>query len=109
MYYFSIFRERLAKAKRLARFKDELAEVTHNKLGSVDVRDNNTNRNEHSTTERDKYMSSQSLESSRNLAHGNSMPDYEALESSSIIIGLCPDMCPGIFLNVMVINLNIFP
>ncbi|XP_038891506.1 SAC3 family protein B isoform X2 [Benincasa hispida] len=86
-------RERLAKAKRLARFKDELDEVTHNKLGSVDVRDN-TNRNGQSTTDRDKYMSSQSLESSRNLAHGNSMPDYEALESSSIIIGLCPDMCP---------------
>ncbi|XP_022955623.1 SAC3 family protein B [Cucurbita moschata] len=86
-------RERLAKAKRLARFKVELVEVAHSKLGSMDARDN-SNRNEHSTTERDKCMSNQSLESSTNLAQGNSMPDYEALESSSIIIGLCPDMCP---------------
>jgi len=99
--YFSIVRERLAKAKRLARFKVELVEVAHSKLGSMDARDN-SNRNEHSTTERDKCMSNQSLESSTNLAQGNSMPDYEALESSSIIIGLCPDMCPGILLNVMV-------
>ncbi|XP_008438746.2 SAC3 family protein B isoform X2 [Cucumis melo] len=86
-------RERLAKAKRLARFKLELDEVTHNKMGGVDVMDN-TNRNECSTTERDKYMSSQSLDLSRNLAHGNAISDNDALESSSIIIGLCPDMCP---------------
>ncbi|XP_011651006.1 SAC3 family protein B isoform X3 [Cucumis sativus] len=85
-------RERLAKAKRLARFKVELDDVTQNKMGGVDVMDN-TNRNECSTTERDKFMSSQSLDSSRNLAHGNSIPDND-VESSSIIIGLCPDMCP---------------
>lgn len=98
--YFSIVRERLAKAKRLARFKDELVGVSHNNLGSVDVRDN-TSKNENSTAEKKKYMSNQSSELSRNLADGNH-PDYEALESSSIIVGLCPDMCPGILLNVMI-------
>lgn len=100
-FFFPIVRERLAKAKRLARFKLELDEVTHNKMGGVDVMDN-TNRNECSTTERDKYMSSQSLDLSRNLAHGNAISDNDALESSSIIIGLCPDMCPGTLLNVMI-------
>ena len=104
MCSFPIVRERLAKAKRLARFKVELDDVTQNKMGGVDVMDN-TNRNECSTTERDKFMSSQSLDSSRNLAHGNSIPDND-VESSSIIIGLCPDMCPGTLLNLMV-NLKI--
>lgn len=65
----------------------------------MDERDNG-NKNEHSMADPNKYLSNQSLELSGNVADGN-MPDYEALESSSIIVGLCPDMCPGILLNMM--------
>ncbi|OVA11392.1 SAC3/GANP/Nin1/mts3/eIF-3 p25 [Macleaya cordata] len=81
-------REVQAKAKRLARFKVELnqpAESSHdvskNKLSG--------NRHDQALVERRKFVAEQPGE-----AAGDFILDAEGLESSSVIVGLCPDMCP---------------
>lgn len=83
-----------AKAKRLARFKVELSEDVQI---SPDVANQrvSTNRREQSAVERQKVVGAPSLESAKDYPNDNSLFDYEGLETSSIIIGLCPDMCPG--------------
>ncbi|XP_044486042.1 SAC3 family protein B-like isoform X3 [Mangifera indica] len=86
-------REMQAKAKRLARFKFELSEDVQT---SPDVADQiiSTNRHGQSAGERQKIVGAPSLESEKDYPNDNSPSDYESLETSSIIIGLCPDMCP---------------
>ncbi|XP_031286799.1 SAC3 family protein B isoform X1 [Pistacia vera] len=85
-------REMQAKAKRLARFKVELSEDVQT---SPDVSNQrvSTNRREQSAVERQKVVGAP-LESAKDYPNDNSLSEYEGLETSSIIIGLCPDMCP---------------
>lgn len=84
-----------AKAKRLARFKVELSQ---NVQGSPDFADqlDSVNRNEESIAERKKYAGNQSAEPTVDLSHTQVLSDFDGPEPSTIIIGLCPDMCPGI-------------
>ncbi|XP_044498043.1 SAC3 family protein B isoform X3 [Mangifera indica] len=86
-------REMQAKAKRLARFKVELSEDVQISPDFADQRVS-TDRQEQSAVERQKIVGAPSLESSKDYLNENSLSDYEGLETSSIIIGLCPDMCP---------------
>ncbi|KAK4283579.1 hypothetical protein QN277_000515 [Acacia crassicarpa] len=85
-------REMLAKAKRAARFKVDLSKSEWNDSDSVD-RKASASRNEQSLLEQ-KYDGGHSIQSSVNDANGHAFSDPEALKTSYIIIGLCPDMCP---------------
>lgn len=72
LYLYVRCRETQAKAKRFARFKVELG---------------------------------QSVQSSPDIANRkipSNRPDHDGLEQPSIIIGLCPDMCPGMSLIFLV-------
>ncbi|KAG6726602.1 hypothetical protein I3842_02G088700 [Carya illinoinensis] len=86
-------REMEAKAKRLARFKVELSQ---NVQGSPDFADqlDSANRNEESIEERKKYAGNQSAELTEDISHAHVLSDFDGQEPSTIIIGLCPDMCP---------------
>ncbi|KAE9599025.1 hypothetical protein Lalb_Chr15g0087191 [Lupinus albus] len=85
-------REMLAKAKRLARFKVELSKSEQN---SADVADQKAsgNRHEQSVLEQ-KHVAGHLMDSSGNFTNGHAVSDYEGSETSKVIIGLCPDMCP---------------
>ncbi|KAI9194620.1 hypothetical protein LWI28_007679 [Acer negundo] len=80
-------REMQAKAKRLARFKVELSE---NVEKSPDVAD----RQELSAVEMQKFVGEHSIGSSRDYPNDSTTSDYEGSGTSSVIIGICPDMCP---------------
>ena len=43
-----------------------------------------------------KYVRGNLMDSARNFTNGLAVSDNEGLETSNLIIGLCPDMCPGI-------------
>ena len=87
--------EMLAKAKRLARFKVELSKSEQN--GS-DVTDQKASANRHAQSILEqKHVGGHSVELTHNFTNGPNFSDYEGTETSSIIIGLCPDMCPGIY------------
>ena len=87
--------EMLAKAKRLARFKVELSKSEQN---SSDVTDQKASANRHTQSILEqKHVGGHSVELTRNFTNGHNFSDYEGTETSSIIIGLCPDMCPGIY------------
>lgn len=92
----SLFSEMLAKAKRLARFKVELSKSEQN---NTDIPDQKAfaNRHEQSVLEQ-KYVRGHSMHSASNFTNGRTVSDNDGLETSNVIIGLCPDMCPGIFL-----------
>lgn len=83
-------REMQAKAKRLARFKVELDQTMSS---SPDVVNQNIsgNRNERPWVEKRKYVGEQSVEMEGDFPNLSENAD---LESSSIITGFCPDMCP---------------
>ncbi|KAJ7980171.1 SAC3 family protein like [Quillaja saponaria] len=85
-------RELQAKAKRLARFKVELSK---SEQGGPDIADqkDSANLHEQSVMEQ-KYVRGHSAESAGDLTNGHALSDYEGLNSSNIICGLCPDMCP---------------
>lgn len=86
-----------AKAKRLARFKVELSE--HVQKDSVGATPRILpNKHEDSFVERQKFAGAQSMESARNYSNEDGLSDHGSLEKSTIIIGLCPDMCPGMSL-----------
>lgn len=90
------FSEMLAKAKRLARFKVELSKSEQHNSDIADQKAS-SNRNEQSVLEQ-KYVGGHSTQSSGNFTNAHASSDYEDLETSNIIVGLCPDMCPGIVL-----------
>lgn len=46
----------------------------------------------------------QAIEPSGNISNETVISDYEGMESSNIITGSCPDMCPGISLNISLFN-----
>ncbi|XP_059282050.1 SAC3 family protein B isoform X2 [Lycium ferocissimum] len=81
-----IQRETEAKAKRLARFKDDLS---HN------VRDDSSIHHQYqSVVDRPKFAAEDSVDSADDFSDGNLLSDYQGSESSGVIIGSCPDMCP---------------
>ncbi|ESW19817.1 hypothetical protein PHAVU_006G158000 [Phaseolus vulgaris] len=84
-------REVLAKAKRLARFKVELSRSEQN---NADIPDQKAFaiRHEQSMLE-PKYVRGHLMDSAVNISSGH-VSDIEVLETSNVIIGLCPDMCP---------------
>ncbi|KAI4317698.1 hypothetical protein L6164_025548 [Bauhinia variegata] len=85
-------REMLAKAKRLARFKVELSKSEQN---NSDITDQKAPSNRHvQSVMEQKYVGDHSKESSGNYTNSYAVSDYEGLETSNIILGLCPDMCP---------------
>ncbi|KAI3469482.1 hypothetical protein Pfo_026145 [Paulownia fortunei] len=88
-----IERELLAKAKRLARFKDELGQPvqSHSTVRSQKVP---AKRQHQSTSERQKISEDPTIDVMGDSAGGNVSSDYEGVSSSSSIVGLCPDMCP---------------
>ncbi|XP_045800631.1 SAC3 family protein B-like isoform X2 [Trifolium pratense] len=78
-------RETSAKAKRLARFKVELSKSEHN---NDDVADHTASVSEK------KHMGGNLMDSTANFTNGHGISDNEGRETSNVIIGLCPDMCP---------------
>lgn len=68
-----------AKAKRLARFRVELTKTLPNNPDIVEQ--------------------GVSTEMAMDGTDGNALLEYEGVELSGVIIGLCPDMCPGVPLN----------
>ncbi|CAL0334639.1 unnamed protein product [Lupinus luteus] len=85
-------REMLAKAKRLARFKVELSKSEQNNADVADQKASG-NRHEQSVLEQ-KHVAGHLMDSSGNFTNGHAVSDYEGSETSKVIIGLCPDMCP---------------
>ncbi|KAK9266688.1 hypothetical protein L1049_012402 [Liquidambar formosana] len=86
-------REMQAKAKRLARFKVELSQTEPSSSETANQRFSG-NRQDQAMMEKHKYVGEQSVEAAGDFPDGSVLPDSDGLESSSIIIGLCPDMCP---------------
>ncbi|XP_057754943.1 SAC3 family protein B isoform X1 [Arachis stenosperma] len=85
-------RETLAKAKRLARFKVELSKSEQNSAEVADQKAS-ANRHEQSVLEQ-RYVGGHAMDSAGNFTNGHAVSDHEGLETSKVIIGLCPDMCP---------------
>ncbi|CAI8590783.1 unnamed protein product [Vicia faba] len=80
-------REMLAKAKRSARFKVELSKSEHH---NDDVVGHTT-----SVLEKEKKdMGEHMMDSASNITNGHGVSENEGQETSNVIIGLCPDMCP---------------
>ncbi|XP_038723108.1 SAC3 family protein B isoform X2 [Tripterygium wilfordii] len=86
-------REMQAKARRLARFKIELSEPTQDSSDIAGMKVS-SNKLEHSSGGRQKLVGEHSIESACDVPNRNTSSDYDSLETSSVIIGLCPDMCP---------------
>lgn len=82
-----------AKERRLARFKVELEDKMPSSFDSAGHR--GTNMSVKSVLEKRKLVGDHSMEAASELPNGSSTSDYEGLEST-VIVGLCPDMCPGI-------------
>jgi len=85
------YREEQARAKRLARFKGELEPIADR---PVDIQLTKSPVNK-TMKPLDNKQTFNSLESSRDALKGDALPDYENSEQPSLIIGVCPDMCPG--------------
>lgn len=97
--------EILAKAKRLARFKVELSRSEQN---NADIPDQKAfaSRPEQSVLE-SKYVRGHLVDSASNFSSAHVVADNEVLETSNVIIGLCPDMCPGIFSQILNPRVNL--
>ena len=90
-----------AKAKRLARFKVELGDKVQSSTDPAEKKVSN-NHHEPSIVGRNKIVPDHSTELVEDVASGNSLSEYEGSGSgsSSVIIGLCTDMCPGMSSNI---------
>ncbi|CAH9099508.1 unnamed protein product [Cuscuta europaea] len=86
-------RELDAKAKRLARFKDDLDQPLRSDSVSRDQRVV-ANTQYQSVADRRKLMEESSVDNPGDLSIGNAVSDYEGPVSSGIIVGSCLDMCP---------------
>ncbi|CAA7015962.1 unnamed protein product [Microthlaspi erraticum] len=82
--------EEQARAKRLARFKGELDPIADRPVDSQ-LTKSSVNK---TVKPLDNKQTFNSLESSRDALKGEALSDYESSEQPSLIIGLCPDMCP---------------
>ncbi|KAL8047802.1 hypothetical protein ABFX02_07G023600 [Erythranthe guttata] len=87
-----IERELHAKAKRLARFKDELSQPveSHPTVRNQTVA---TKMQHHLTPERERE--DPTMDVMGDTVGGNFSSEYEGVASPSNIVGVCPDMCPG--------------
>lgn len=88
-----INRELQAKAKRLMRFKDELTQPTENDLVSKN-QSFPTKRQHPVVMEKRKLNGEDAVNMIQDSYNGHLPSDYEGLDSSGIITGLCLDMCP---------------
>ncbi|KFK38068.1 hypothetical protein AALP_AA3G065600 [Arabis alpina] len=82
--------EEQARAKRRDRFKGELEPIPDRPV-DTQLTKSSVNR---TMKPLDNKHAFNSLESSRDALKGDALSDYESLEQPSLIIGLCPDMCP---------------
>ncbi|XP_052191221.1 SAC3 family protein B isoform X2 [Diospyros lotus] len=89
----AIERELQAKAKRLARFKVELSQPAQSTSGNGNHKFS-MNRRDQSVNEKQKSTGKHLADMAGDFPNDNVLPDIEGSESSTIIIGLCPDMCP---------------
>ncbi|XWS08687.1 hypothetical protein CRYUN_Cryun40dG0022600 [Craigia yunnanensis] len=87
-------RELQAKAKRLARFKAELSETVQTSPPDIAEQRFSANRFQHNVEERKKLVGEHSTDSDGEFLNDSVLSDFEGLETSRVIIGLCPDMCP---------------
>ena len=94
-------RELQAKAKRLARFKVELSQTVQSTSG-IGNQKVSVKSHDQSFTERRKSIGERSTDMVADFPNGNVLSDYEGPESSTIITGLCPDMCPGSCLSFLI-------
>lgn len=88
-------RELQAKAKRLARFKNELSETVE--VSPPDIVDErlSVNRFQHNVEERKKRVGEQPTVSAGEFLNDTVSSDFEGMETSGgVIIGSCTDMCP---------------
>lgn len=100
LYSYGVVSEMLAKAKRLARFKIDLSKSEQN---NADVTDQTAPANKHDASGLEKkYMGGHLMDSAGNFTNVHAVSDNDGLEISNVISGLCPDMCPGIFLRFLI-------
>ena len=90
-----------AKAKRLARFKVELEQPVQSSPDIANKKISATGR-DLSVVEKQHLAGEHSIDVAGSSPFGNALADHEGLEPPSVIIGLCPDMCPGMFLSFSV-------
>lgn len=88
-----IQRETEAKAKRLARFKDDLSQQNARDDSSIPQKGPSMSQYQ-SIVDRPKFSAEDSVDSTNDFSDGNLLSDYQGSESSGVIIGSCPDMCP---------------
>ncbi|KAJ6313578.1 hypothetical protein OIU77_014963 [Salix suchowensis] len=86
-------REIQAKAKRLARFKAELSDDFENIRDVADQKIIASGR-EQAIVGRKILYDGNSIESTGDLSNSNISPEFDGSETPTIIVGLCPDMCP---------------
>ncbi|KAL0799485.1 hypothetical protein Bca101_054660 [Brassica carinata] len=82
--------EEQARAKRLARFKGELDPIPARPV-ATQLTKSSVNK---TVKPLDNKQTFNPLESSRDALKGDALSDHEILEQPSLIVGLCPDMCP---------------
>ncbi|XP_073100092.1 SAC3 family protein B isoform X2 [Elaeis guineensis] len=80
-----------AKAKRLARFSVELSQPIHNLHDLVKRKPSGNKDNQASL---DKCNAHDHTELAHDLSSSDTLFDTEGPESSQVVVGLCPDMCP---------------
>ncbi|KAL0414678.1 UNVERIFIED_CONTAM: SAC3 family protein B [Sesamum radiatum] len=88
-----IEREVQAKAKRLARFKDELSQPVQSHPTMKNQRAPAKRQNQ-SALEKQKLSEDSTMDAMGDAVGANGFSDYEGRASSNSIVGLCPDMCP---------------
>ncbi|MCE0480487.1 hypothetical protein HAX54_037378 [Datura stramonium] len=88
-----IQRETEAKAKRLARFKDDLTQKNVRDDSSIHQKVPSKSQYQ-SVVDRPKFSAEDSVDSTDDFSDGNLLSDYQGSEFSGVIIGSCPDMCP---------------
>ncbi|KAK4425795.1 SAC3 family protein B [Sesamum alatum] len=88
-----IEREIHAKAKRLARFKDELSQPVQSHSTMKNQRAP-AKRQHQSALDKQKFSEDSTMDVMGDAAGANGFSEYEGRASSSSIVGLCPDMCP---------------
>lgn len=86
-----IQRETEAKAKRLARFKDDLSQQNVRDDTSIPQKGPSMSQCQ-SVLDRPKFSAEDRVDSSYDFSDGNLLSDYQGSESSGVIIGSCPDV-----------------
>ncbi|XP_010242537.1 PREDICTED: SAC3 family protein B isoform X2 [Nelumbo nucifera] len=85
-------REAQAKARRLARFSNDLRQ-TEQSMHDLTKHKLSMYGQDESLVGRREFVAEHPVEAGGDFPNG-STSDFEGLESSHVIIGLCPDMCP---------------